>query len=142
VPEELSQYRARVLAALEDDLNLPVALAATADMLKQVNELCERTKGKQKVPRAAVQAAREAFEVLGRVLGLGTADAQPLLDRIRARRAARLGLSEADVQAKIDARIAARQARDFAAADRARDELAALGVELMDGPTGTTWRIG
>jgi cysteinyl-tRNA synthetase len=46
------------------------------------------------------------------------------------------------VQAKIDARIAARQARDFAAADRARDELAALGVELMDGPTGTTWRIG
>ena len=142
VPEELSGYRTRLLAALDDDLNLPVALAVTAEILKQVNELCERTKGKQKVARAAVQAAHEAFGALGRVLGLGTADAQGVLDRVRARRAARLGLSEADVQAKIDARIAARQARDFAAADRVRDELAALGVELMDGPSGTTWRIG
>ena len=141
VPEELSGYRTRLLAALDDDLNMPVALAVTAELLKQVNELCERTKGKQKIPRAAVQAAGEAFEALGRVLGLGTQEPEAVLSRVRARRAGRLGLAEGDVQAKIDARIAARQARDFAAADRLRDELAALGVELMDGPTGTSWRI-
>jgi cysteinyl-tRNA synthetase len=141
VPEELSGYRTRLLAALDDDLNMPVALAVTAELLKQVNELCERTKGKQRIPRAAVQAAGEAFEALGRVLGLGTQEPEAVLSRVRARRAGRLGLSEGDVQAKIDARIAARQARDFAAADRLRDELAALGVELMDSAAGTSWRI-
>jgi cysteinyl-tRNA synthetase len=43
------------------------------------------------------------------------------------------------VQALIDQRDAAKKARDFVAADRIRDELAALGVMLKDSPQGTTW---
>jgi cysteinyl-tRNA synthetase len=43
------------------------------------------------------------------------------------------------VEALLEARRAARAARDFAASDRVRDELAAMGVRIKDGPQGTTW---
>ena len=49
------------------------------------------------------------------------------------------GLDEAAILARISARAAAKQARDFALADRIRAELLALGVELKDSATGTTW---
>jgi cysteinyl-tRNA synthetase len=45
------------------------------------------------------------------------------------------------VAERLGARAAARQAKDFAGADAIRAELQAGGVEIMDGPTGTDWRV-
>jgi cysteinyl-tRNA synthetase len=44
------------------------------------------------------------------------------------------------VAARIEARAAAREAKDFTAADAVRQELAAVGINIMDAPGGTTWR--
>jgi cysteinyl-tRNA synthetase len=142
VPEELSRFPAQLARALDDDLNMPQALAATAEFLKYVNELAERSKGKKgKVGKAALQCAQDGLATLGRVLGLGNDEPAAFLARVRTRRAERLGLSEDEVQGLIDARVAARNDKDFARADEIRDELAQRGVELMDSPQGTTWRI-
>ena len=59
---------------------------------------------------------------------------------LRAREDAQSGLSEAEIERRMAERQEARRRRDFAAADRMRDELAALGVLVEDGPQGTRWK--
>ena len=142
IPEAIARFPEQLAAALDDDLNTAVGLATASEMLKQVNELVEASKRKKgKVARGAVQAAERALAALDAELGIGGQDPDALLLRIRARRAASRGITEAQVEDKIRERRAARDAKDFARADALRDELVAMGVELMDGPQGTTWRI-
>jgi len=69
---------------------------------------------------------------LGRVLGV-------LQQSARAYLQGGARLDEAQIQQQIEARAAAKHARDFAAADRIRDELAGQGVLLKDSAAGTTW---
>ena len=56
-------------------------------------------------------------------------------------RPASLAIDEASVIRLIEARTAARKAKDFAEADRIRAELSGMGVELKDSKDGTTWRV-
>jgi cysteinyl-tRNA synthetase len=138
----LNGFGDKLAAALDDDLNTPIALAVTAELLKHVNELCEHALTKKgRMPRPVLTKAKQALACLSRVLGIGGQEHAEVLARIRARRAARLGLSEADVERRIGERVTARAERDFARADAIRDELLGLGVELMDGAGGTAWRI-
>ena len=86
-------------------------------------------------------AAAAGFAALEAELGLGAEDAGEVLLRIRDRRANARGLEASWIEERIAARTDARGAKDFAAADAIRDELAAQGVELLDGPQGTGWTI-
>ena len=138
----IAEFPARLRAALDDDLNMPVALAHMSELLAAANELCDRAQGKKgKVDRAAVSAVATAFDEIANVLGIGTDDASQILLRIRDRRAKRQGIAAADVETRIGARAAARANKDFQAADAIRDELVAMGVELLDGADGTNWRV-
>jgi cysteinyl-tRNA synthetase len=139
---QLQGFKARLTEVLDDDLNLPQALSVVADLLKRINEALDLALRKQNRLGAATHACmREQLALLGRVLGLGLDDGPALLARVRKRRVQALGLTESAVEAKIAARIAARKTRDFAGADAIRDELIALGIELMDAGDITHWRV-
>ncbi len=141
-PVALTSFASALQGALDDDLNMPMALAQMSDLLGAINEMCDRAvRKKGKVDRAALKAARRAFGALGANLGIGAGDAQQILQRIRDRRAAAKGITDEWVQEKIQERADARAAREFERADAIRKEVADRGVELHDAPDGTTWTM-
>jgi cysteinyl-tRNA synthetase len=115
------------LAALEDDLNTPRAMAALFDIARRVNK-AEDEAGRRRL--AATLAAS------GEVMGLLQQDPEDWF----AAGAGELPDAEA-IEALLEQRQAARKARDFAEADRIRDELEAKGIVIEDGPDGTRWRV-
>jgi cysteinyl-tRNA synthetase len=153
-PKELAPYRAvieksldLVLGALDDDLNTPVALAHTGELAKAANDLCDLVQKRKKDAKLVSEGgklarlAREALKASLEVLGLLHTPAAAYRDRTRARRLAARGLTAENIEQKLADRATARQNKDFARSDQIRSELAALGVEVADSPTGTTWSM-
>ena len=108
---------------MDDDLNTPQAIAALFDLAREINRA--RDSGLGTAP------AQETLRELGGILGLtfagrpaGDAElaAQPFIDLL------------------VSIRAELRQAKQYALADRIRDDLAAQGVVLEDTPQGTLWQ--
>ena len=118
---------AELIEALEDDLNTPAALAVLFDRAKAAN------KAESDEERARIKA-----ELLDGGLVLGLLQQAP--EDWFASGSSEDGLDSAAIEALIDERNAARKNRDFATADRVRDELAAQGVLIEDSAEGTRWR--
>ncbi|MBV8776655.1 MAG: cysteine--tRNA ligase [Alphaproteobacteria bacterium] len=113
-----------VRLALSDDLNAPLALSHMHELTGAIN----------RASRAERARLQHALAASGRLLGLLQNSPDEWL---------RGGEADAkDIEAQIAARALARKERRFADADRIRDELAADGILLEDGPGGTTWRRG
>lgn len=118
-------YLARFDAAMDDDFNTPLAFSVLFDLAKDLN----KASGEQANQLAGV------LKKLGAVLGILESDPNVYLQG---------GVGDQDevaqIEALIKARNDARAAKDWAAADDARDALTNLGVVLEDGAGGTTWR--
>ncbi|MBD3730415.1 MAG: cysteine--tRNA ligase [Sphingomonadales bacterium] len=113
-------------AAISDDLNTPVALTAFEEALA--------------VKKVDAAIKRAVIERMDQVLGFGLLDLSRSDLRIRPKAAQ---ITEAEIDQALARRKAARAEKDFATSDAIRDELAAMGVEVMDGdPLGWDWKLG
>ena len=115
---------AAIEAALDDDLNTPAALAEIA-----------RIAGEARRASAPDERARLKAELLGAGLALGLLQQDPAAWFARGAS----GEDDGRIQALVDERAAAKQARDFARADAIRDALAAEGIVLEDTAQGVRW---
>jgi cysteinyl-tRNA synthetase len=137
----------RLLATLDKDLNTPQALAVLADLAKAANEVTLFTKKSQKDKKAAAAgralAARAKAALLEACAPLGLMQASPrdFFARTRQRRLRVRGLNEAAIEKKVEERRAARASKDFARSDAIRNELLAMGVEVLDATGGSTWKV-
>jgi cysteinyl-tRNA synthetase len=136
----------RVVAALADDLNTPVALAVLGEVAKAANELADlaqRRKKDAELQRATpfVSAKLQAALLATlKPLGLLQTPDEVYRRRTQDQRLAILGLSSEQIDARLADRTAARASKDFARADALRADLDAKGIEVADSPEGTTWR--
>jgi cysteinyl-tRNA synthetase len=126
---------------LDDDFNTAAVLGILSDAFVQANALADRKGKRSPEERAALAAFARDARALGAELGILQRPAVEALLALRAKAAARRGVDAALVERKIAERAEARKAKDFARSDAVRDELLALGVALMDGPQGTTWKV-
>ncbi|MEW5972964.1 MAG: cysteine--tRNA ligase [Pseudomonadota bacterium] len=122
----LPDYAERFTQAMDDDFNTPEAIAVLFELAGEAN----KRSGEERLRAAAT------LRHLGGILGLLSEDPEAFL-----RGGVRQGsLSDEAIEDLIRQRLEARAARDFARADAVRDQLAADGVVLEDGPSGTRWR--
>jgi cysteinyl-tRNA synthetase len=121
LPDLLATARASFGAALDDDLNVSAGLAAVFDLVRELNRRIEGRSLSSADAQRALDTLRDVDAVLG-VLPDGVTEL------------------DAEVEALLEARQAARSARDFAASDRLRDELAGHGITVEDTRDGQRWR--
>jgi cysteinyl-tRNA synthetase len=128
--------------AMDDDFNTAAAIGQLYEAFVLANKLLDEPQAAAKdVRRRTLVRLRRDLAKCGQTLGIFQREPAAFLTAYRGRLCARRGIDPAAVESRIGERAAARAAKDFARADQIRKDLQATGVELMDTPAGTTWRV-
>ena len=122
-------FKDELLEAMSDDLNSSKAFAIIDDMINKANE----TLDKEPKNKSLKQELVANIDFVCELLGIGCKDAIVWFQQ---------GVSSEDkikIEELIKQRMDAKKAKDYSKADKIRDELKSMGIELMDTPDGTKW---
>jgi len=128
-PIDTGDYQQRFEAAMDDDFNTPVALAVLFDLVRDINTL-------RKTDMDAATGAGALLRQLSEVLGFLQGDPEEYLRG----QATDDGLSDEKINDLVEQRVQAKQNKDWATADKIRDNLKEQGIIVEDGADGSTWR--
>ena len=126
---QLEQFKTAFIEKMEDDFNAPAAIGVLQEATRQVNTWLNAG---APLTAGSLQAIDQLYRELGgQVLGIVPEQADTGGSAAR---------EDGLVRLLINMRAEARQSKDWAAADRIRHSLKELGINLLDGPAGTTWK--
>ncbi len=124
-----SEFKAKVLSALNDDINSSKAISIVDDMINNANDKLDKNPKDKNLKKELIAN----FEFINEILGICFNDAYEYFQ---------FGIDE-DTKNKIEElinkRTEAKKQKDFETADKVRDELTALGISVMDTPNGVVW---
>lgn len=124
---ENSSYEEQFITAMDDDFNTPVALSTLFELAHEIQRLREKDMN-------AAAAHGALLKRLGAVLGILQTSPETFFQ-------AGSDVDASKIESLITARQQARREKNWAEADRIRDELAGMYVVIEDGPQGTTWKF-
>jgi len=140
--DTLNHLKDRFDQAMDDDFNTAQALGHLFDGVRALNRLGQEA---EKRPSAlyieSLKFGADAIQNAARVLGLLNQDPDAYLRKRNLEALGLLGMTEVYVLKVIKERTRAREEKDWASADRIRDELGAKGIILQDGSEGTSWTM-
>jgi cysteinyl-tRNA synthetase len=139
---KLAGLEERFQEVMDNDFNTAQALAQLFDAVKVLNKITRNMPG---IPgQDDIDLLRNTgakLQELANIMGLLTEDPLEHADALQEKRMQDLDLDHAAIEAMIEERTEARKGKDWARSDAIRDELLAKGIELKDGPEGTTWKV-
>ena len=121
------RFEKQFIAAMDDDFNTPIALSVLFDLAHEIQRLRDKD-----ADAAAAHAA--LLRYLGDVLGIIQTDPELFFQ-------SGSDVDNQKIESLIAARQQARKEKNWAEADRIRDELASMSIVLEDTATGVTWRV-
>ena len=130
----------KIEEAMNDDFNTAVTLAHMKEELRNLNKAMTDL-NKQNGDWSGFDQAAAALKYACRLLGFLYHEPKDYKARVLATKKETMGLDVSQIEALIEQRKAAREAKDWAKADECRDALTALGVVLEDTAQGTVWKV-
>ena len=136
----LAGFQAAFEEAMDQDLNTALASSLVLDVVRTINRVSTDKVTKRR-GAGLMRNALQVFETSAKVLGIGGMEPAAFFAELREKQARVQGVDVSWVEAQLQARLDAREAKDWAAADVIRDALLEKRIMIMDSPSGVTWRI-
>ena len=134
--------RKRFIEAMDDDFGTPLAIGNLHTIFKYVNQLIGTAKieNEEKIAVELNNILKEIKEVYG-ILGFFEQEPEIFLKQIRDKYLNKIGISSANIEEEISKRLVAKKNRNYAEADKIRENLRNEGIILNDSKEGTSWDL-